>query len=77
MYLEKALSKKKKSFPKPKDVSIELEKFFGRNSTRIEKLIIVILFAKIGLEYKHEEEYDFEQLAKLTDKIQKPKDKKG
>lgn len=39
--------------------SSELHKFFGVNADKVEKLIVALLYSKLGLEYQEREDYQF------------------
>jgi DNA-binding Lrp family transcriptional regulator len=39
--------------------SSELHKFFGVNAEKIEKLIVALLYSKLGSEYKDRDDYEF------------------
>ncbi len=39
--------------------SSELNKFFGVNADKVEKLIVALLYSKIGSEYQERDDYDF------------------
>jgi Lrp/AsnC family leucine-responsive transcriptional regulator len=39
--------------------SSELHKFFGVNAEKVEKLIVALLYSKLGSEYKERDDYEF------------------
>src|SRR4030042_557374 len=46
--------------------SSELEKLFGVNASKIERLIVALLFSKLGLEYEEKDEFRFEDYLKTA-----------
>lgn len=59
-YLEKNRSLKGGEIGRdPEAFSFELERFFGLSASKIEKLIVALLYSKLGLVYEEKGEYSF------------------
>lgn len=56
---ESCLLKEDEISQKPEVLSAELEKIFGVGASKIEGLIIALLYSKLGLKYEEKEEYKF------------------
>jgi len=64
-FLNKNYRIKEEDVGKNLDVfSSELEKIFGVNASKIEKMIIALLFSKLGLEYKENKAFKLEDYVK-------------
>lgn len=44
---------------KPETFAVELEKVFGIGAFKIKKLVVALLYSKLGLKYEEKEEYKF------------------